>query len=96
MLDPKCLISATPEVLSGEPILVVSFAPDDSVECGPGPGDFGCWTFLHVHEHVPDDTDLHFFEQIPDLDAATRAIVEQAKPGTYWRESEFAPFEFEP
>ncbi len=99
MLHPKCLVMTTPEVIRGAPILVVDYSTESQGEsdgfAGTGGGQFSGWTFSHV-QGLPDDAGLYFFEQIPHLDPAIDAIMQDAAPGAYLRETEFAPFEFEP
>ena len=90
MLHPKFLVLATPEVCKGAPILAIICSPDFAMN-----GETGGWMFLHVRDTVPDDANPHFFEDVPDLDPAARTIVENATPGIYLRESQFAPFKFE-
>ena len=99
MLHPKCFVMTTPQVVRGAAILGIDYSPDSVDELGAlggsEPGEFGGWTLVHVSDGVPDDADLYFFEQVSNIDPAVRAIIEGAKPGTYSRESEFAPFEYE-
>ena len=100
MLHPKCFVMTTPEVVRGAPILAIDYAPEGVAGFGKlggsEPGEFGGWTFLHVNDGVPGNADLYFFERVSNIDPAVRTIIEEAKPGTYSRESEFAPFDFEP
>ena len=76
MLHPKHLVLATPEVLEGAPILAIVCSPDLVMN-----GEASGWMFLHVHNAVPDDAEPHFFEDLPELDASVRIIVEGADPG---------------
>lgn len=97
MLHPKSFVMTTPQVLQGAPILTIDYSPeirDNAGEFGGSDGgEFGGWTFLHVNDGMPENADLYFFEQIPNIDSAIRVIIEKMSPGTYSRESEFAPFE---
>jgi hypothetical protein len=99
MLHAKSFVMTTPEVVRGAPILAIDYSPESVGELeelgGSEPGEFGGWTLLHVSDGVPDDADLYFFEQVSNIDAQVRTIIEEAKPGAHSRESEFAPFEFE-
>lgn len=97
MLLPKCLVMTTPQVVRGAPILAIDYSPTGAGElgelAGPEEGEFGGWTFLHVSDGVPDDTDLYFFEQIGPPDEWVAAVIDKAEPGTYSRESDSLPFE---
>lgn len=101
MLDPKHFVMATPQVIRGAPILVAYYSPDDNDDlgplAGPGPGEFGGWTFVHelADEGLPEDAALYFFEQLGNVDAAVQAIIEEGLPGAYLRESPSSPFERE-
>ena len=89
----------TREVLAGAPILGVDFSPDewrgdDGPEgFGSGGGEFSGWIFVHTHDTVPEHADLYFFDSIAEVDEAVKALIDTGVPGTWSRESEFAPFE---
>lgn len=99
MLHPKNLVLTTPEVTRGEPILIVDYTPPDETEvgqlAGEGGGKIAGWTFLHRIGELPEDAEFYFFNAIEHVDPALKAILEDAIPGTYTRESVSAPFERE-
>lgn len=96
MFHPKSLVLATPQVLRGAPICLVNFCLEyDGISFEEDhPAAFGGWTFMHqISSDVPE-LELHFFREVErQFDYFVQDVVDQAVPGTYVRDSEFAPFE---
>lgn len=94
---PKSQILATPEVVRGEPIFVITYNNEYNGETfeRSHPGTYCGFAFFHRLDEPPSSLQFYDFDSLKRIDAHVEDVIENAIPGLYTRDSNLAPFTWE-